>query len=345
MGKFEALIDGKKDKKDKKEKIEEPDLEKATNIKKEIAEIAQGKSLDSLELSQLQEILKKYQQMENFLGISRKVEGSVQEQIDMAREVMGEEFFGVEAVEKAFGIRISPEYIPEIPFKKEELERAEELNQFLVLRVDKAPDGKPLSLQKINEILKGKVTDGSKLLYGGDGTGKIKDDCWYKNEDFAKTETPKLSWALTSKEIIPNSKNKNYLNQTMGIVSYLKDKVFSRVEMPKVYQEVISEFEKEKDAIGKLMDSDWQKASEKLSQLKINQLTRQNPVEAVYDTVIYFQNKSERILEENYTWTTRRDSSGKLVNVGNFASGGVSVRSRTPDRSDGPLGVAFSRSL
>ncbi len=339
MEKLEALIGGKK------EKIEEPDLEKATNIKKEIAEITQGKSLDSLELSQLQEILKKYQQMENVLGISKKIEGSVQEQMDMAREVMGEEFFGVSAVEKAFGIRISPEDIPEIPFKKEELERAKELNQFLVLRVDKAQDGKPLSLQKINEILKCKMIDESKFLYGGDGTGKIKDDCWYKNEDFAKTETPKLSWTLTSKEIIPNSNDKNYLEQTAEIAEYLKSKIFNGFEMPEVYQEVISEFEKEKDAIGKLIDSNWQKASEKLSQLKINQLTRQNPVEAVYDIVIYFQNKSERILEKDYAWTSRRDSSGGLVNVGDFDSGGVDVDSDQPDYSGDGLGVAFSRSL
>lgn len=42
---------------------------------------------------------------------------------------------------------------------------------------------------------------------------------------------------------------------------------------------------------------------------------------------------------------TRRDSSGKLVNVGNFDSDGVNVNSNQPDYSNDNLGVAFSRSL
>ena len=42
---------------------------------------------------------------------------------------------------------------------------------------------------------------------------------------------------------------------------------------------------------------------------------------------------------------TRRDSSGKLVNVGNFDSEGVNVNRNNPDNSNDNLGVAFSRSL
>lgn len=354
MEKFEALFGGKKGEKDdktssspEKEKPEVSELEKATEMKKEIGDITQGRALDDLELSELKNVLARYKQIESVLGISseKRMEGTVQEQMDMAREAMGEEFFGFQEVEKAFGIKISPEDIPEIPFSKEDLERAKELNQFLVLRAYKAPDGKPLSLQKINEIIKGKVTDGSKLLYSDDGKGGIKGDAWYKNEEFIKNETPKLAWALVSKEVIPNSTSKNYLQQTEELVNYIKDSVFKGSEMPEEYQEAIKEFEKEKDGIGKIISSEWQKAAEKLSQLKINQMTRQNPAEVLYDIAIYFQNKKERILENMYTWTSRRASDGKLVGVGHFDSDGVYVRRDGPGRSSDGLGVAFSRSL
>lgn len=352
MEKFEALFGGKKKKDDKtpppkKERGEADGLEEATALKKEVIDITKGRSLEDLELSDLKQVLDRYKRIEGALGISteRKMEGTVQEQMDMAREAMGDEFLGFQEVEKAFGIEMKPEDIPEIPFSKEELERARELNQFLVLRADKAPDGKPLSLQKINEILKGKVSDGSKLLYSDDGKGGIKGDAWYKNEEFIKDEAPRLAWALVSKEVIPNSTSKNYLQQTEELVNYIKSSVFKGSEIPEEYQKAIKEFEKEKDGIGKIISSEWQKAAEKLSQLKINQLTRQNPAEVLYDIAIYFQNKKERILENMYTWTSRRASDGKLVRVGYFDSDGVNVLSYTPAHSHDYLGVAFSRSL
>ncbi len=354
MEKFEALFGGKKGKKDdkkpdspEKEEQESSDMERAVEIKKEIEEITQGRNLEDLEMLDLKQVLDKYKQMENALGITseKRMEGTVQEQMDMAKEVLGEEFFGFQEVKKAFGIEIKPEDIPEIPFSKEELERAKELNQFLVLRADKAPDGKPLSLQKINEILKGKVTDGSKFLYSDDGKGGIKSDSWYKNEEFSKEETPKLAWTLASKEVIPDSTSKNYLEQTEELVNYLKNSVFKEEEMPEEYQEAIEEFEKEKEEIGKIISSEWQKAAEKLSNLKINRLTRQNPAEVLYDIAIYFQNKGERILENRYSWTSSRNSDGRLVLVGLFGSGGVSVCGWEPGYSGGNLGVAFSRSL
>jgi hypothetical protein len=354
MEKFEALFSGKKGKKDdekpdssKKETESVSDLEKATELKKEISEITQGRSLEDLELSDLQQVLDKYKQMENALDISseKKLEGSVQEQMDMAREVMGKEFFGFQEVKEAFGIEIKPEDIPEIPFGRVDLERARELNQFLVLRADKAPDGKPLSLQKINEILKGKVFDGSKLLYANDGEGGIKSDSWYRNEEFSKNETPRMAWALVSKEVISNSTSKNYLQQTEELVNYIKNSVFKGKEIPEEYQEAIKEFEKEKDGIGKIISSDWQKAAEKLSNLKINRLARQNPAEVLYDIAIYFQNKGERILENKYSWTYSRGSDGELVLVGRFDSDGAFVDRWRPGSSDGGIGVAFSRSL
>ena len=267
--------------------------------------------------------------------------GEIFEQIKNAKEILGkQDVMGPEEVKKAFGIEINLEDIPKIPFEKAELERAKELDQFLVLRVDKAPDGKPLSMQKINEILKGKLTDGSELLSFGDG---VRSGAWYRNEAFFKEETPKLAWSLASKEVIPNSTSKNYLQQTEELVNYIKDSVFKE-EVPEEYQEAIKEFEEEKDGIGKIIFSDWGEATKKLSNLKINRLTRQNPAEALYDIAIYFQNKGERILGYRYSWTHSRSSNDVLVSVGNFDADGVLVNGRMPGILHDNIGVTFSRS-
>ena len=348
MEKFEALLGDKKSKKDEKKPAKEEifGLEEATQLKKEIGEITQGRSLENLEISDLKQVFNKYKKMENVLGVAEeeRFEGTIQEQMDMAKEVMNEEFFGFQEVKKAFGIEINPEDIPKIPFGKAELERAKELDQFLVLRVDKAPDGEPLSMQKINEILKGKVSDGSKLLFSGDGKGGLESDAWYRNEKFSKEETPKLAWSLASKEVIPNSTSKNYLQQTEELVNYIKDSVFKEEEVPEEYQEAIKEFEEEKDGIGKIIFSDWGEATKKLSNLKINRLTRQNLAEVLYDIAIYFQNKGERILENQRSWAHVCDSDGGCASVGRFSEDGVSVDGWNQSYFSNDLGVIFSRS-
>ena len=109
-----------------------------------------------------------------------------------AKEILQENYLGPEAIEKAFGIRLNPENIPPILFTKEELERAKELGQSLILRMDKAPDGQPLTMQKMQELLQPQFTSEAK--------GKILDNTdWYQNEDFFTKETPKLHWALASR--------------------------------------------------------------------------------------------------------------------------------------------------
>ena len=361
MEKFEALLGDKKSKKDEKKpdseklvKEETFGLEEATQLKKEIGEITQGRSLENLEISDLKQVFNKYKKMENVLGVAEKekegLSGEIFEQIKNAKEILGkQDVMGPEEVKKAFGIEINLEDIPKIPFEKAELERAKELNQFLVLRVDKAPDGEPLSMQKINEILKGKVSDGSKLLSSDDGKGGIKDDYWYRNEAFFKKETPKLAWSLASKEVIPNSTSKNYLQQTEELVNYIKDSVFKE-EVPEEYQEAIKEFEKEKDGVGKIITSEWERGVEKWSNLKINRLTRQNSAEVLYDIAIYFQNKGERILENQYSWTRSwahgcdSDGDGGCASVGWFNEDGVSVDGLKLSYFSNDLGVIFSRS-
>jgi len=261
-----------------------------------------------------------------------------------AKEILKQDFLGKEEIEKALNIEIDETSIPEIPFSREDIERAKELNQFLILRTDKIDKKTPLTMENINKHLKGKTKDGGKILYSGDETGKIKDDAWYKPESLLK-ETPILSWALVSKEVIPESTSKNYLEQTELIIKYLKEKVYKDTDTPEVYQQAITEFEKEKEEIAGLIKTDWKKAAEKLEKLQINQLTRQTPIETIYNLIAYLHTNNQRLLENKATWTKRRHSGGGLVDVGDFDADGAGLGGWDPGNSLGDIGVSFSRSL
>lgn len=51
------------------------------------------------------------------------------------------------------------------------------------------------------------------------------------------------------------------------------------------------------------------------------------------------------IATDGKTQKIRRNSDGKLVNVGNFDADGANLNSWNPDNSNGNIGVSFSRSL
>ncbi|MDD3774045.1 MAG: hypothetical protein PHW50_02075 [Patescibacteria group bacterium] len=258
-----------------------------------------------------------------------------------AKEIMNKDgetrFFGPEEVKAALNIE-EEIVIPEIPFTKAELERARELNQILILRLS-------MSIKQVNEQLSGKLKDGQKLLYRFDpSTGKLEEDCWYEDESFYKTEQARGGWALVSRELVPETTSKNYLEQTQSLVDYLTNQVFSGATLPSEYQESINEFLAQKGTIEGLISSDWKRAGEMLASLRINNLTRQTPAEALYDLAVYCQTTDQRLLGDKYTWTNGRGSDGRLVGVGGFGSGGVVVTDARPGYSRDALGVSFSRS-
>jgi len=290
-----------------------------------------------------QAILLKARELKGLFGIGSseaKLSGEISEQMVEAREVLGaENFIGPDEVKAAFLDQVEIAEVPTIPFSKEELERAKELNQILILRVDKAKDGSDLTMEKIHKLMNGQIKDETKVLYSVD---------WYKDEEFYKKDKPDVSWALVSKEVTPDSLDKNYLKQTEVLVNYLQNEVFKDKEMPSEYAEAIKEFEKEKASIARIVESDdeakWKEAARRLESLKINQLTRQTPTESIYDLVAYYQHTGQRLLENTRTWTKRRASDGDLVDVGRFDAYGAPVIRGRPDDHGARLGVSFSRS-
>jgi MoxR-like ATPase len=312
-----------------------------------------GKILDSTDKAKLEELIRLVEHTEQTADPRRKdpktiasqpsvqfttpkTPRSAEQSIDLvsAEKILGENFFGPEAIKKTFGFEVKK--VPEIPFSQEEIERAKELGQQLVLYVDNTPDGKPLSIMGINGILESKTSEGSKLLYDTD---------WYKDEAFAN-EAPTVGWKLTSKEIIPNSTSKNYLEQTVVLIEYLRKEVFRGVtlkDIPKEYLDAVEEFEDKKTTIEGLISSDWKKAAEELANLKITGLTRETPTEIMYRLALTEKTTKSRPLESTYSWSALRESDGGLVNLGLFDSGGTYVSRGDPDITDSSLGVCFSR--
>jgi len=269
-----------------------------------------------------------------------KLEGPIAEQIEAAIEKLGREnVFGPQEVEKTFGVRLAE--VPDVPFSIEELERAEKLGQMLVLRVDKTAEGKPMSMEAMNEILVKK--------WQKEGKGEIfrTAEGWrdWIGKEFFTTEHPRLGWALVSKDVLPESLSKNYLEQTEVIIKTLRDKAFKDLELPEEYTEAIAEFESKKKKLTELMDSNWQEAAKQLVALKITQLTRQNIPEAVYDVAMYHDKNNERLLADKYAWLASLDPDGPLVDLGHFGASGVGGGGWEPGGRRGGLGVSLSRRL
>lgn len=255
-----------------------------------------------------------------------------------AEKLFDQDFLGPEQIRAAFLDKVElTKIIPPVPFSRQELERAKKLGQMLILRL-------PMTMAEIYEKLDDNFKDGAKVLYDVDKrTGKLKDDTWYKDEKFLNDERIELKWALVSKEIVPETTGKNYLEQTDKLSDYLQNQVFKDRFMPRIYQLAIEEFKMQRSDIERAMSSDWEKAAEMLEVLQITELTRQTPAEALYDLAAFYLTNSERLLPSNYSWTKRRLSGGRLVYVGGFRSDGVYVSGNEPDDADGALGVSFSR--
>jgi hypothetical protein len=256
--------------------------------------------------------------------------------LEFSQRLFGRDFFGPNEVGHTFGVKVPPENTPQIPFSQEQLEVAKALDQKLILRVNKAADGQPLTMRKMGQILQ--------PMFDQEGNGKILYNTdWYKGEGFFTKETPVFGWALAGKEVLPSTLGINYFDQTQALASHIKTTLFASGVFPPNYQVALDEFVAQEANIAKLINSNKEEAAKKLAGLQINQLMRQSAPEVLYDLLMTFRGSGERELKSTYTWTNTRASDGGLVVVGSFDSLGVLVPSRWPGYSDPRVGVCPSR--
>lgn len=245
-----------------------------------------------------------------------------------AIEIMGaKNVLGVASIKRVFGIEVTD--VPPIPFSVDDLKRAKKLNQHLILRVDKMGNGLPCSIQKMQEdYSKGNL---------------LHEPKWWKEYIFKGTETPHAGWALVSKDLLPDSTNNNYVDQTAVLVEHLEKEVFKGTALPEVYRKAIEEFKVKKTGLIHLISSDWKAAAKQLSELEITKLCRPSAVDAIYDMALTYDVTGTRPFPTTYTWTASLARDGVLVGAGYFDESGVDGDGCYPGTANDYLGVSLSR--
>lgn len=206
----------------------------------------------------------------------------VQDPLERASQVFGADFLGPEQIKKALGFEVPLTGIPRIPFSEREMEKAKDLGQLLILRVDKTANGAILNMHRLS----------GSMVY---------------EEDFATKHTPRIGWALVSKAVLPGTTHMSYFQQTERLASYLKSDVFPDI-VPAQYKEAIQEFELKKADIEQAVElaeisDDSAPLSQKLASLKLNQILRQTAVEVHYDYKLSKANQLEA-LNMAQVWTS-----------------------------------------
>ncbi|MDO8507942.1 MAG: hypothetical protein Q7S53_05270 [bacterium] len=253
---------------------------------------------------------------------------------EKAQEMMGGKYFGPEAIEKAYRIKLERKDIPKIPFTKEDLEKAQECGDLLVLRVDKDSDGRPLTMERIEELVS---TDGT--------SAAKKADKWWVKEKLFSHDIPRAGWALISGSLMMATAGEKYLEQTKILASNVLANVFMGRDLPQEYKDAVEELEK-KAPILKVRQyvADDNEVSREVAELKINQLLRHTPVEVFYDTFLHYHNKKEdegALYSFHNIWTNNFLPGKGIVAVG---SNGVSCRHAVQDGNHPFFGVISRRS-
>lgn len=243
--------------------------------------------------------------------------------VKRAEKILGDDFYGAEAVGKFFGVGYSSlEKNYQFPSTEDEVKRARDLGQVLILHLGgTSPTGGP-SIQDVHEE---KIFNALKMGYKVKDLkkeGRVLENNDLKLEDFNKKKI-RPGWAFVSKEPIPGSTGVNYYKQTEVLADYVKNIVYKDRKLPDDCREAIEEFEEFKtqnpDIENKLSSEE---VSEKLSKLKVNQNYRQTAAEALYDGQIVLKAGGVRLHEGKYAWTSDRISDSKVDSIvnGNFVA-------------------------
>lgn len=131
----------------------------------------------------------------------------------LAEKILGQDFLGPEKIKEVFDIKLKPEEIPPIPFTIEQINKAKKLGMFLVLRINKDKNGKPITLNNFP----------SKV-----GIIDAGDKHFYNDSPFFKSESLMLEWSLTTKRIVPETLKKAYVDQIQITMDYVS-KYFSEI--------------------------------------------------------------------------------------------------------------------
>ena len=228
-------------------------------------------------------------------------------EFDEAREIFGKDFLGPEAIQTTFGVELTPDELKEvesIPFTREELEQAKQLGMMLVLRMPRLGEGKTERPLTIDSA--------RELFTKGDSLGdpkKKKQKVFYGKKG--------ESWYDNEKFVTQDTPK---LGWGLVMKSVLPDSLSKSWDQQ---EEVLKKWAKDNNIDPTLVK-------------------RRTPVEIAYDTLIYYGENKESLLENRYDWSGVQSSDG-FVGVGGFGSGGLTVGRDSRGIARSHLGVCPSR--
>lgn len=298
-----------------------------------------------------------------------EVESSAQMTFEEAEHLFGEDFFGSREVEKVFGAKL--ETIPDIPFSKQELERAKELGQQLIFYTDEmklATDDDdettvPLTLGNLNKKFE-KAHDGTPM-FDQDKHERNKVPSTYlsfiDNMPTLAKQKPRKGWRLTSPGVVPEiTYGLNQKEHIETLIEYLKNQVFEGSTMPNEYQDAIVEFEAQKKKLSELYalnaGDDYEPARDELisgaNKLAITKLCFEMPVEVAYRLILNDQARQKKQLTNTFTYTAFASRS-KPILVGVDKEKGIQIDSadihkyywnyKIPSSKQKQFGICLSR--
>ncbi|KKW24582.1 MAG: hypothetical protein UY67_C0006G0037 [Candidatus Kaiserbacteria bacterium GW2011_GWA2_52_12] len=276
--------------------------------------------------------------------------------VEAAERAIGRERLWADAdIKDAFGF--TPEKVFLVPYSAQELKDYKARDCMLQLVVEKMPDGTPLTIEKMAELVgsnvEGRDRSGNpnkfrlyKDQFGENG--EMLGSAWFSGPQYAaiRAQMPKAGWQVVSRKTINGTKSLSYIPQTEKLIAYAKE-TFGGT-FPPAYAEAERQFVREKLGIETLMKDDknsnrFIEASDKLSKLSISQLLREPSANMMFRYLVGTKSRNERLLTDEYTWSNTPSGVGHLVSFGHADAGGAHVNRHRPDYAWNDIGAVFSR--
>ncbi len=242
---------------------------------------------------------------------------SVDSMIERAKELLGKDFLGVEAVrnmesklKEVGGIEFVIDKLPPFLYTEEDLQVAKATGEMLILRPEVMLRGGiievPLTMVEFREFFRKDRAHLGKMQKEGFSFTLSDDYNLSRIEIFATSVGEiKLGWSLVKKDVLYGSTDTNWNDQDQLLRQY--------------------------------------EAGLRRKGIKNVFVKRRTATEAVYDELLYYLNTGVWLLPNKYDWTRTLMPDGSRVCVGDFDAGGLSVNGRLPGGSLSIVGVCPSR--
>lgn len=265
--------------------------------------------------------------------------------LEQAYKIMGERIVDVNGVDRM--LNLIP-YLRPIPFTEWELDIHANEGHRLYFKIPHTNDGQPLNIEMLAKIAckKGNRIGQDECLFWSNqfnNDGTVKPEAWFYNDPLVMNAIPGFGWEIASEEVISDTLNLDYINQTDVLIGY--NKRIYKNHLPEHYKEAIAQWEGKRLIMKDMLRNRLSKSLyQELHECKITSLIRESFVSTEYRRMLIYEAEKRKILQRHWNWSNTHLCIGKFVFVGLFDSVGANIGSGRPDYYRDSLGVSFSRS-